>query len=361
MGNSSHHEQTIWHTLRGDIERGDFFRTLGEEARELREFYIGEEKRTELKNMSPIRRWIVFSWWLLKSMFFKLTPARRILLTVGIVLSLSSTTTDGNNNAKLLAGIIALLLVLMLELKDKLLAHSELREGRAIQRAMQPDPSPAVQGWRIWLYTIPANEVCGDINDFFRFNGNLYGIATGDVAGKGLGAALLMAKIQALLRAFAPDIPGLEDLAAKINDILLRDRIPTRFASLLILQFAPESGLVRYLNAGHMPPLIVSQHGIADLGKGNAAIGLASGAGFKQKEFTLAPGDTLVLYSDGITEAENRNGESYGVERLQAACRTACNLEARAFGESLVAGVEAFVGECRRKDDISVVILQRTS
>ncbi len=82
----------------------------------------------------------------------------------------------------------------MLELKDKLLAHSELQDGRAIQRAMQPDPSPSVPGWSIWLYTYPANEVCGDIIDFFPFSNNRYGMATGDVAGKGLGAALLMVK-----------------------------------------------------------------------------------------------------------------------------------------------------------------------
>jgi serine phosphatase RsbU (regulator of sigma subunit) len=318
--------------------------------------------------MSPVKRWFLLAWWLLKSMFFKLTPMRRILLTIGIVLIISPTVTFSNHSESisqnvtgtLLFGVLALLLVMMLELKDKLLAHSELRDGRAIQRAMQPDPSPSVPGWSIWLYTYPANEVCGDIIDFFPFSSNRYGMATGDVAGKGLGAALLMVRIQTLLRAFAPDIPTLETLAAKVNEILLRDKIPGRFASLLLLQIAPDSGVVRYVNAGHMPPLLVSQTSITDLGKGNAAIGLATETLFEQKERILTLGQTLVLYSDGITEAENRQGESYGTERLEAACRSLCTLQAQQFGEALVAKVESFVGDCRRKDDISLVILQRT-
>jgi phosphoserine phosphatase RsbU/P len=368
MTGHAEHDPTIWGTLRKDMKQGDFFQTLRDEAQELRDFYLNEERRDELRGMSPVKRWFVLAWWVLKSMFFKLTPMRRILLAVGIILIISPTFTfsdygesfSQNVTGSLFVGVIALLLVLMLELKDKLLAHSELQDGRAIQRAMQPDPSPSVPGWSIWLYTYPANEVCGDIIDFFPFSGNTYGMATGDVAGKGLGAALLMVKIQSLLRAFAPEIPALETLAAKVNEILLRDRIPGRFASLLLLQIAPDSGVVRYVNAGHMPPLLVSQTGITDLRKGNAAIGLAADTLFEQKECTLSRGQTLVLYSDGITEAENRQGESYGVERLEAACRSLCALQTQQFGEALVARVEAFVGDCRRKDDISLVILQRT-
>jgi len=368
MAGHAEQDPTIWKTLRKDVQQGDFFQTLHNEAEELRDFYINEERRDELRRMAPAKRWLVLAWWLLKSMFFKLTPMRRILLAAGIVLIITPTVTFSNHgenfsqnvNGTLFVGVIALLLVLMLELKDKLLAHSELQDGRAIQRAMQPDPSPTVPGWSIWLYTYPANEVCGDIIDFFPLSGNRYGMATGDVAGKGLGAALLMVRIQALLRAFAPDIPALETLAAKVNEILLRDKIPGRFASLLLLRIAPDSGVVHYVNAGHMPPLLVSHTGIAGLGKGNAAIGLAADTLFELKECTLSQGQTLVLYSDGITEAENREGESYGVERLEAACRALCALQAQQFGEALVAKVEAFVGDGRRKDDISVIILQRT-
>jgi phosphoserine phosphatase RsbU/P len=368
MTGRTEQDPTIWGTLRKDVKQGHFFQTLRDETQELRDFYINEERRNELRKMSPVKRWFVLAWWVLKGMFFKLTPMRRILLAAGMVLILSPTFTfstheesiSQNISGTLFVGLIALLLVLMLELKDKLLAHSELQDGRAIQRAMQPDPSPSVPGWNIWLYTYPANEVCGDIIDFFPFADNRFGIATGDVAGKGLGAALLMVKIQALLRAFAPEIPALETLTAKVNEILLRDRIAGRFASLLLLQITPDSGAVRYVNAGHMPPVVVSPSSIMDLGKGNAAIGLATDSLFEQKERTLSPGETMVLYSDGVTEAENREGESYGVERLEAACKALCTLQAQQFGKGLVSRVEAFVGDCRRKDDISLVVLQRT-
>ena len=351
------------------MQGGHFFRNVRDEGREIRDFYLTEEKRDALGKMSAFKRWFLVAWWVLKSMFFKLTPVRRLLLAAGIVLIISAGATVSDNNGgeitqnigpALFFGVAALLLVLLLELKDKLLAHSELQDGRAIQRAMQPESSPAVSGWDIWLYTYPANEVCGDILDFFPFSGKHYGIVTGDVAGKGLGAALLMVKIQALVRAFAPEVPALTSLAAKINEILLRDRIPARFASLMLLQFAPDSGIVRYLNAGHMPPLLISETGLTELGKGNCAIGLAPDTTFEQKELEMAPGQTLVLYSDGITEAENNSRESFGLERLEAQCRSASGLRAQAFGEKLVAGVDAFIGEERHRDDISLVVLQRS-
>jgi len=347
---------------------GHFFRDVRDEGREIRNFYLSEEKRDALGKMSAVKRWFLVAWWVLKSMFFKLTPVRRLLLAAGLILIISASVTVSDNNnggsaqnfgLSVFLGVAALLLVLLLELKDKLLAHGELQDGRAIQRAMQPPSSPIVPGWDIWLYTYPANEVCGDILDFFPFNGKHYGIVTGDVAGKGLGAALLMVKIQALVRAFAPEVPALTSLAAKINEILLRDKIPARFASLLLLQFEPNSGTVRYLNAGHIPPLLITENGLAEMGKGNCAIGLAPDTSFAQKELEMAPGQTLVLYSDGITEAENNTRESFGLERLEAECRSASGLRAQAFGEKLVAAVDAFIGEERHKDDISLVVLQR--
>jgi serine phosphatase RsbU (regulator of sigma subunit) len=117
-------------------------------------------------------------------------------------------------------------------LKDKLLAHGELESGRAVQRAMIPEQAPLVPGWNLWLFTRSANEVGGDLVDFLRMNGDRFGIAIGDVAGKGLGAALFMVKIQATLRALTPDHDSLTDLASKLNRICPRWNA-TKFASLL--------------------------------------------------------------------------------------------------------------------------------
>ncbi len=101
---AGHAEQnpTIWGTLRKDVRQGDFFQTLRDEAQELRDFYLSEERRDELRRMSPLKRWFVLAWWILKSMFFKLTPMRRILLTIGIVLILSPTVTFSNHRREYL-------------------------------------------------------------------------------------------------------------------------------------------------------------------------------------------------------------------------------------------------------------------
>jgi hypothetical protein len=366
---SREEEPGLLDTLLNDIRSGHVFSDLRTEAKEIRDFYLSDDKRDRLRSMSKLKGWFFIGWWVLKSMFLKLTPFRRILLVIGILFVLSATrvvSTDDGTVARdvqgpLFLGLLTILLVLMLELKDKLLAHSELREGRAIQRALQPESNPEVEGWKIWLHTRPANEVCGDIIDFFGFDGGKYGIATGDVAGKGLGAALLMVKIQATVRALAPEVATIENLAYKLNGILLHDRIPARFASLIFLQIEKSSAMVRYINAGHMPPLLVTRDEIREFQKGNPALGLSAEVTFEEKTFTLAPHQTLVLYSDGITEAENDAGGVYGVERLKAICTSLADLEAVAFGEGVMRDLEGFVGSARMKDDISLAILQRSN
>jgi hypothetical protein len=370
MAKTEEKEPGLGETLLKDIRGSNIFSDLRTEGREIRDFYLSDEKRDRLRSMSHLKAWFFISWWILKSMFLKLTPFRRILLVFGIFLTITATRINYNDSGAgvtrdvggtVFVGLIAILLVLMLELKDKLLAHSELREGRAIQRALQPESTPSVRGWKIWLFTRPANEVCGDIIDFFSFDGEKYGIATGDVAGKGLGAALLMVKIQATVRALAPEVATIRDLATKLNVILLRDRIPTRFASLIFLEIASGSETIHYINAGHMPPLLISAGGIQEFPKGNPALGLAPDVTFDEKTMSLIPGQTLVLYSDGVTEAENGTGEVYGLERFKAACTSFRNLDAATFGERIISDLEAFVSGARRKDDISLAILQRSA
>jgi serine phosphatase RsbU (regulator of sigma subunit) len=253
------------------------------------------------------------------------------------------------------------MLVLVLELKDKLLARNELESGRAVQRAMQPDASPSVPGWDLWLYTRSANEVGGDLVDFLRLDGGRYAVAIGDVAGKGLGAALFMVKIQSTLRALAPDCESVERLAAKVNAILLRDGMPGKFASLFFARFGPENGHLQFFNAGHMPPLILSADGIEELSKGNAALGLSAASLFETREVRLANGESMVVYSDGVTEAQNQAGEFHGLDRLRTVCREGRMMRAQALGEKILAGIAAFEGNARRTDDLSLVILRRTA
>jgi serine phosphatase RsbU (regulator of sigma subunit) len=351
-------------TLKGDIAQGGFLAKLKQEAEDIEDFYLSDEERAQLKKKGRLWRWFVLAWWVLKNSFYKLSPVRRLLLVFGIVLvfiKMSARTDSAEISVQYnVLGVASILLVLILELKDKLLAHSELESGRAVQRAMNPEQAPSVPGWNVWLFTRSANEVGGDLVDFLRMTGERFGIAIGDVAGKGLGAALFMVKIQATLRTLAPDYDSLGDLASKLNGILLRDGMPAKFASLIFIRIDSATGTLRYINAGHMPPLVVSPDGFTELPKGNVALGLSGDAVYAEQEVPMSSGQSFVAYSDGLTEAQNAAGEFYGIDRFKKLCAQLGGFSAQAFGERVVAEVTRFEGDARRNDDLSLVILQKS-
>ncbi len=315
--------------------------------------------------MGRARRAIYFTWWLLKSLFLKLTPARRILLLLAFVaLAQGSGVIASSDRFRVSVdvgwmGVVLILLVLALELKDKLLAREELEAGRAVQMALMPPPAPVLPGWQIWLFTRPANDVGGDLVDYLRIGEHRASIVLGDVAGKGLPAALLMAKLQATLRALAPEFTSLAEIGSRVNTILHRDGLPNRFATLVYLEVAPTAGRVRILNAGHMPPLVVRASAATELPRGSFALGLLAHANFEEQCVDLLDGDTLVVYSDGVTEAMNAAGEFFGDDRLLALLPSVAAVSVAIAGATIVAAVDAFVGAARPHDDLSIVVLRR--
>ena len=208
-GTNTKSEQKFTRVLRDDIKNVRFQKDVKREFRELRSFYISEEQNQRLTGMNPLRKGFHLIIWTFKSLFLYLTPLRRILAIAGLLIVFMGSSVivinDGNvqsNNTGLFGGAL-IFIVLMLELKDKLLAKDELEAGRKVQQALMPEQSPKVDGWSIWLYTRPANEVGGDLVDYLKINENRIGLVIGDVAGKGLHAALLMAKLQATIRAIS--------------------------------------------------------------------------------------------------------------------------------------------------------------
>lgn len=358
-------EPKLTKLLREDIRHGDFRRTLRRDWSELKEFYLDQNRQERLQQMGWLKRWILIVWWLLKSLFLKLTPVRRILLVISFWLMVQANTIRysdehlqfDSDTGKL--GFVVLLFILMLELKDKLLAQSELATGRSVQRALMPKQNPAIPGWELWLMTRPANEVGGDLVDYLEVGKNRFGIALGDVAGKGLKAALLMAKLQATLRALASDFSSLADLGTKLNAILRRDGLPDSFASLVYLELQSDSGTVRLLNAGHLPPLVLRGSTVEEIAQGTAALGVLPGAIGVEQQIELQPGDTLVVYSDGLSEARNATGEFFGDERVLALLPSCTQRSATQIGNLLLAEVDRFVGDARAHDDLSMIVLKR--
>ncbi len=363
-------DKPIWETLRQDWRyvRDDvsptWKATLRMTMAELEEFYLTPEHRKRLKAMGPVKRWASLSWWLLKSLFLKLSPARRVLLLLALILLLGSTRVGSSGGASVsfdgsLFGSLLILGILLLELRDKLLARHELEAGRAVQRALMPERCPALEGWEVWSYTRPANDVGGDLVDCLEIAPGRVAFALADVAGKALPAALLMAKVQSTLRALATDVPSLSDLAGKTNAILCRDGLPNRFATLVYMEVRDGDGSVRLVNAGHMPPVRIADGSYHELPHGDMALGMMPGSTYSEQQVELQPGELLVIYSDGVTEALNEGGEFYGDDRLRAVFAGLGGLTASEAGTRLLASVDAFIGPTRPYDDLSLIVLRR--
>lgn len=355
-----------WRYVRNEVQpgwRGTFRKTMAE----LEEFYLTPDERQNLAKTNRLWRWLSLAWRLLKGLFFKLSQTRRIVLVAALLLLASGRSGVSFGGGDVSAGVelatvggLLLVALLLLELKDKLLARHELEAGRAVQKALMPDRCPSLEGWDVWMYTRPANDVGGDLVDCLEIGPGRVGFALADVAGKALPAALLMAKVQATLRALATDTPSLSVLAARTNTILCRDGLPNRFATLVYLDARNNSGTLRLVNAGHMPPVRINGTAFHDLPRGSMALGLMPGASYEEQEVDLQPGEMLVVYSDGLTEALNEAGEFYGEERMRALFPGLSALTARDAGARLLASVDAFIGETRPYDDLSLVILKRT-
>ena len=184
-------------------------------------------------------------------------------------------------------------------------------------------------------------------------------VTLGDVAGKGLAAALMAAKLQATIRAIAPDEDNLSERAGKLNRILRRDGVPNRFISMIHCDVSTDSGEIHYVNAGHHPPLLIHEDGLSELQRGDAAIGLSPDTTFKGHDVQLGENDLFVIYSDGVTEARNEIGRFYSDERFLDLVRHCHGMSAASLGERIIESVSTFVQGGPQSDDLSLVILRR--
>ncbi|NUN68158.1 MAG: serine/threonine-protein phosphatase [Bacteroidetes bacterium] len=328
---------------------------LVRESNEVTDFYLTAAQHERLKTMRQFEQVLYKTGWVFRAMFERLRPERRLLALAGIFLQFFN---DQNNNNSLI-GSLFLVLVIMLELKDKLMAHDELAAGRKIQQSLMPPRMPSVPGWELWLFTRSANEVCGDLIDFIPGTEGRSAVVMADVSGKGLHAALITTKLQATIRALAGEIGSLPVLIARINTIVHRDSPSHIFASLVYAEITEQHGTVRYVNAGHYPALIIRGTGHEECPKGEPALGLARSVPYTEQSIGLQPGDAFVLYSDGLTEAKNAQGDFFGKERL-VSLLTASAGNAEQTGNGVLREVERFCGMAAATDDLSLIILRRT-
>lgn len=337
---------------------GELPTEIRRDLKESYHFYLNNEDRQQLEAMGGIKRSLYSMWFLVKNLFMKLTPGRRVLVLIGTAIAFYGMS---NETDHVLIGFVTLLFVLGLELKDKLMAHDQLEAGRAVQMAIMPHSIPDIPGWELWLYSVPANEVGGDLIDHMKLSENTVALTLGDIAGKGLPAALMAAKIQATVRAIALDYADLPTRIDRLNAIILRDGLREKFASLIHLEISAINNQIHFVNAGHHPPILVRATANNPVGKGGPAIGIARKAAFSMETVEMNQDDILVMYSDGITEARNEDGEFYSDERLEKLLQHTHGMDAEALGARVLWSVDQFVRRARPSDDISMIVIKRVS
>ena len=239
----------------------------------------------------------------------------------------------------------------------------ELLSAGRIQTSILPEKPPVLHGWDISAILEPARETSGDFYDFIPLSNGKWGFLIADVTDKGMGAALFMALSSTLIRTYAAQYPTLPALALSyINRRLLSDTHGAMFVTAFYGVLDPENGRLRYVNAGHNPPFLLSgQKGkpVDQLRGTGMALGVMEDASWQQKIVKFSPGDVLLLYTDGVTEAENPYGNFYGEQSILEILRSRRDQTAQVIQNALLEDVRKFTGKAPKTDDIAIMVVAR--
>lgn len=269
-----------------------------------------------------------------------------------------------NGTLWLLGGFLLMNLLVLLEVADRLSLKRDLEVAREIQQAMLPDGTWSGPGVEAFGLTKPANTVGGDFYDILPQPDGTVIVALGDVAGKASPAALLMALLLAMLRTLVDEGLPLPALVQRLNLQVSRHAPASRFITLFLASYDPPTGRLTFVNAGQTPPLLRRQTGsIERLMSGGIALGMFAGSTYEAGEVQMNPGDALLLYSDGLTEAESPDGQPFdeaGLERTLALYAGAYQQSAAAeLGRAVFDAVERHRRDQRLSDDLTVLVLSR--
>jgi serine phosphatase RsbU (regulator of sigma subunit)/anti-sigma regulatory factor (Ser/Thr protein kinase) len=245
-----------------------------------------------------------------------------------------------------------------LEAAERERLEQELRVARLIQQTLLPKELPNLPGWQLSTYYQPARAVGGDFYDFLYFPDGKVGLVVGDVTDKGVPAALVMATTRSILRAAAEQLVSPGAVLERVNDLLHPDIPPKMFVTCLYALLDPASGHLRYANAGHDVPYRRAADGVSELRATGMPLGLLPGMSYEEKETVLAPGDSVLFYSDGLVEAHSAIGEMLGFPRL----RELMGVHPGGAGliDFMLGHLAAFTGPgWEQEDDVTLVTLQR--
>ncbi|HEY9076263.1 MAG TPA: SpoIIE family protein phosphatase [Anaerolineaceae bacterium] len=249
------------------------------------------------------------------------------------------------------------------ELLEKERMTHELDIARKIQSSMLPKNCPTMDGWQLAAFYQPATQVGGDFYDFIALPRGQIGLVIGDVVDKGVPAALMMSLSRAIVRTIAYSGLGPADILLRSNEILYQDYSAQVYVTSFFGCLHPQSGQMELANAGHNRPLWFSavRGDICEVASKGIVLGLYPKVSIEQKNLEVMPGDVLVLYTDGLTEATNAKGDFYGEDRVIESFRLATHKDAQEIMNTLLEGWRQFLGDVPQQDDISMIVVKRTA
>jgi len=366
------HLQQFWFRVTEGLELSQLWRQFSTDARTSYRFYerdfkarAPEEKK---RGFWPTAQ--AFAWAILE----KLTPARRVLLLLGVVLLLfpaggfsyhgkAGDVEVVEFDLRFLGGA-SLFILLMLEIADRVVMKRDLEIARDIQRWLLPATPPQVPGLTMAFAARPANTVAGDYYDVFARPGHegepLFLFAVADVAGKSIPAALLMATFQAGLKTLSATPSSLAELVAGMNRYASSNsQDGRRFTTAFLAEYDSRSRTLAYINAGHNAPILRHSSGaIERLTNGGLPFGILADAPYQSGSVNLQTGDWLVIFTDGVVEALNAKGEEYEESRLLNVLQNGVTATPDELLRRLMADLDAFVGVTPQHDDVTCMLVK---
>ena len=248
-----------------------------------------------------------------------------------------------------------------LESRDRLVAiKQELEVARQVQDSVQPKALPDSETHQVSALIIPAREIGGDFYDYFYLDDSHLGLVIADVSGKGVPAALFTMVTRALLRASLKGFQSPAQCLTLVNDLLCEDNDSCIFITLFFGVLDVGTGEFKYSNAGHNPPRLIRPNAEVEVlpQTGNLVLGILEGHEFINERIQLNPGDTLFLYTDGVTEAEDARPEEFGEDRLDRMLSEMSTMAVQEVAEGVVSAVREFVADAPQSDDITCLVVR---
>ena len=278
-----------------------------------------------------------------------------------IAAALDGVKTESSAQTALAQEVARLTTAIGRELAQRERLNRELEIAREVQEHLFPQRLPPAPGLDYCGQCCPAREVGGDYYDFLELPGGRLGIAIGDVSGKGVGAALMMASLEASLRALASVVQDPADLMGRVNRLVYQASSANRYATLFYAEYDPPTRRLTYVNAGHNPPIVLRNGGggcqVLRLETGGPVIGLQP-QGYQRGLFSHEAGDLVVLFTDGVSESMNVRDEEWGEERLIELAKACYGFPAQEAMRRILAAAQAFAAGAPQHDDMTLVVLR---